>query len=263
MQRVANRREFVAALKRRDVDIILADYSLPDFDGLSALTIARRCSPRSPFIFVSGVVGEEFATNALKRGATDYVLKRNLVASANAVERALEQALRTRPSVAAPKRLLRHSETSAKLAVGGGAARPLGISSALTARLKWDARCRALFGLAPDTPRELPTLLDGCHPDDRAPYGTRHAVARLHWDARGPFALSGRVPGILTPEGASAGSRRADRRASRTALHAIFVGVVRDVTEERRARRLCARLADDARTARSRNARPSAIASGT
>jgi PAS domain S-box-containing protein len=92
LERVSNRRGFVDGLGRADIDIILADYSLPDFDGLSALTIARELTPDIPFIFVSGVVGEEFATNAIKRGATDYVLKRNLSRLPTAVERALSEA---------------------------------------------------------------------------------------------------------------------------------------------------------------------------
>jgi CheY-like chemotaxis protein len=88
MERVANRRDFIAALNTGLVDIIIADYSLPDFDGLSALAIAGTLQPDTPFIFVSGVVGEDFATNALKRGATDYVLKRNLARVGTAVARA-------------------------------------------------------------------------------------------------------------------------------------------------------------------------------
>ena len=60
------------------LDLILADYTLPSFDGLSALTAALRVCPHVPFIFVSGTLGEEVAIEALKMGATDYVLKTNL-----------------------------------------------------------------------------------------------------------------------------------------------------------------------------------------
>ena len=105
--RVVNRRDFVQALGRAELDIILADYSLPDFDGLSALTIARELTPDIPFIFVSGVVGEEFATNAIKRGATDYVLKRNLSRLPTAIERALAEA-RERVSRQAAENEVRH-----------------------------------------------------------------------------------------------------------------------------------------------------------
>src|SRR4029077_9158562 len=72
LRRVESEPEFVAALKKGDVDVILADYTLPSFDGLSALKIAQQHAPDMPFIFVSGTLGEDVAIEALKRGATDY-----------------------------------------------------------------------------------------------------------------------------------------------------------------------------------------------
>jgi PAS domain S-box-containing protein len=107
LHRAVNRREFVDLLEEGHCEVILADYSLPDFDGLSALNISRALQPDIPFIFVSGVVGEEFATNALKRGATDYVMKRNLTRLATAVERALEQAHERRERQGAEEALRR------------------------------------------------------------------------------------------------------------------------------------------------------------
>nr|WP_054858559.1 response regulator [Methanobacterium formicicum] len=73
-------------------DIILADHSLPHFDGISAMYIARELVPEIPFIFVSGQMGEEFAVEMLKEGATDYVLKHNLSKLSHAVKRALREA---------------------------------------------------------------------------------------------------------------------------------------------------------------------------
>jgi diguanylate cyclase (GGDEF)-like protein len=90
--RLETKEEFVAALKRGGFDLILADYSLPSFDGLSALDIARKECPEVPFIFVSGAIGEEFAIETLKRGATDYVLKDRLSRLPTAIERALKEA---------------------------------------------------------------------------------------------------------------------------------------------------------------------------
>ena len=72
-------------------DVILADHSLPHFDGLSALEIAKKECPNVPFIFVSGKIGEEFAVEALKSGATDYVFKGNLSKIVHAINRALEE----------------------------------------------------------------------------------------------------------------------------------------------------------------------------
>ena len=83
--------EFVAALESKAFDLILADYSLPSFDGLSALEFALRLRPDVPFIFVSGTLGEELAIEALKRGATDYVLKTRLSRLVPSVQRALRE----------------------------------------------------------------------------------------------------------------------------------------------------------------------------
>jgi len=83
---------FIAALRERNCDLILSDFSLPQFDGLSALEIARQEAPDVPFIFVSGTIGEERAIEALRRGAVDYVLKSSLKRLAPAVRRALEEA---------------------------------------------------------------------------------------------------------------------------------------------------------------------------
>src|ERR1700679_1694399 len=74
------------------VDLILADYTLPSFDGLSALKLAISACPDVPFIFVSGTIGEEVAIEALKIGATDYVLKTRLSRLVPSVRRALREA---------------------------------------------------------------------------------------------------------------------------------------------------------------------------
>ena len=74
LTRVEREEDFLAALKRESLDLILADYTLPSFDGLSALRIAQQHLPDVPFIFVSGTLGEDVAIEALKTGATDYVL---------------------------------------------------------------------------------------------------------------------------------------------------------------------------------------------
>ena len=78
MRRHAQR--FEAALLCETFDVILADYSLPRFDGLTAQAIARRLAPRTPFIFLSATLGEELAIDRLKDGATDYVLKQRMAA---------------------------------------------------------------------------------------------------------------------------------------------------------------------------------------
>ncbi|HBB33839.1 MAG TPA: hybrid sensor histidine kinase/response regulator [Cyanobacteria bacterium UBA8803] len=90
--RVETRTDFLSAIAQHTFDLILADYSLPAFDGLSALEIAHTTCPDVPFIFVSATLGEELAIETLKRGATDYVLKQRLERLAPSVHRALREA---------------------------------------------------------------------------------------------------------------------------------------------------------------------------
>jgi signal transduction histidine kinase len=86
-----NRAEFVAALQRGGIDLILSDFSLPAFDGLAALQIAQTSHPALPVILVSGTLGEERAIDSLKNGATDYVLKERLARLVPAVRRAMRE----------------------------------------------------------------------------------------------------------------------------------------------------------------------------
>jgi PAS domain S-box-containing protein len=90
--RVQNKDQFVQALANQRPDIILSDHGLPAFDGLTALAIAREKVPETPFIFVTGSLGEEMAIKTLKSGASDYVLKHALGNLVPAVKRALSQA---------------------------------------------------------------------------------------------------------------------------------------------------------------------------
>lgn len=92
-RRVEEEHEYLNELEHFEPDIILADHSLPNFDGLSALKIANELVPDVPFIFVSGKMGEDFAIEALKCGATDYVLKGSLSKIVHAVNRALEEVI--------------------------------------------------------------------------------------------------------------------------------------------------------------------------
>ena len=78
IKHVETRDDFVNALQKGDFELVLADYHLPNFNGLSALEIATVESPEIPFIVISGVIDDEAAIDALKKGATDYILKSNL-----------------------------------------------------------------------------------------------------------------------------------------------------------------------------------------
>ena len=89
--RVDTRQDFVAALKEGQIDLILADYSIPGFDGFTALTLARQHRPEIPFMFVSATIGEDLAIDAMHQGATDYILKQRLGRLVPSVQRALRE----------------------------------------------------------------------------------------------------------------------------------------------------------------------------
>jgi signal transduction histidine kinase len=111
IERVVTREAFIEATTRNCHDLILADYVLPSFDGLSALMIAREHCPRIPFVFVSGTLGEEVAVEALKGGATDYVTKQKLDRLPRTILRALSEARLRAEREAAEKALRELNET--------------------------------------------------------------------------------------------------------------------------------------------------------
>jgi PAS domain S-box-containing protein len=110
LTRVATKAEFCAAVKAGGHDVILSDYTLPDFDGMAALRFAREIRPGVPFIFVSGTIGEEKAIEVLTQGATDYVLKHRLRRLAPAIRRAMDE-VRARERREETENALRESET--------------------------------------------------------------------------------------------------------------------------------------------------------
>src|SRR3989442_1078016 len=102
---------FVSALREFSPDVILSDFSMPGFDGMAALALARDLAPDTPFVFVSGTLGEEYAIRALRNGATDYVLKTNLMRLPAAVERAFTESKERRER----RRLTRIREFSSRI----------------------------------------------------------------------------------------------------------------------------------------------------
>jgi diguanylate cyclase (GGDEF)-like protein len=108
-RRVESETEFRAGLRDLRPDVVLSDFSLPRFDGMSALAIAATEAAETPFIFVSGTIGEERAIEALKHGAVDYVLKSNLARLGPAVKRALAEAASSRARHQAEERVARLS----------------------------------------------------------------------------------------------------------------------------------------------------------
>lgn len=101
-----NAEEFKNALQTAQFDVILADYKLPDYDGLSAMRLVKEKYADTPFIFVSGTMGEEFAIQALTEGGADYVLKQKLDRLAPAIKRELNFAETARQRKIAEEKLL-------------------------------------------------------------------------------------------------------------------------------------------------------------
>lgn len=103
-----NREDFTRQLARRGAhDLILSDFTLAAFNGLEALKLARQSSPETPFIFLSGTIGEDRALEAVHSGAQDYVLKENTRRLITAIRRALRESEERRQRRAAEEALRR------------------------------------------------------------------------------------------------------------------------------------------------------------
>src|SRR6478609_3020106 len=112
VSRLADSREsFLQSLEDFHPDVILSDYTLPRFDGMTALSLARAKSPTIPFLIVTGSVNEETAVGCMKAGATDYLLKSNLARIGPAIEAALAR-VQSRSEKARAEQALRRSEAN-------------------------------------------------------------------------------------------------------------------------------------------------------
>jgi PAS domain S-box-containing protein/diguanylate cyclase (GGDEF)-like protein len=161
--------EFRAALAEFHPEVILSDFSMPGFDGMRALQLARELSPDTPFVFVSGTLGEEYAIRALRRGAIDYVLKSNLARLPVAVERAVQEA-RERAAKREAERARRESETGLRRAQSMAGLAHV-VTRADGSFESWSETLPKLAGLAPaEMPKSTREWLDLVHPEDRAQF---------------------------------------------------------------------------------------------
>jgi PAS domain S-box-containing protein len=163
--RVETQDSFLAALERGGIDLILADYSLPSFGGLSALKLAMKTSPDVPFIFVSGTLGEEVAIEALKIGATDYILKTRLSRFVPSVQRALREA-RERAERKQADEKLRRSEAylieAQRLSQTGSFG-----STLSTGQMFWSEETFRIYGYDRSTQPSVERVLQRVHPEDK------------------------------------------------------------------------------------------------
>ena len=152
------------ALREARYDLILCDCVLPGSSGTEVLAIAQRLAPDVPFIFLSGIYGEEHAVEMIRLGATDYVLKKNLPLLPKAVRRALTEVQERQRRRRAEEALI-DVEARARIAIdaAGMGTWDLRPQEGL---LLWDDRCKTLFGLPTSTEMSLEVFLGGIYPDD-------------------------------------------------------------------------------------------------
>jgi len=225
--RVETEAEFLAALAHGGFDLILADYTLPAFDGLSALKIAREAPPYVPFIFVSGTLDEEVAIEALKIGATDYVFKTRLARIAPSVQRALRESAERNDRHRAED-ALRRSE--AYLA----AAQQLSHTGSFgwdlsSGEIYWSRETFRIFEYPLEQKITIEQVVNRTHPDDLP--AVREFVDRVIRD-REEFHFEHR---LLTPLGAVKYVQVVGRPARNESGGFEFVGAVTDITERKRA----------------------------
>ena len=165
-RRVQTEEAFVRMLDEYCPDLILSDFTLPAFDGLTALDIARRKRPDVPFIFVSGTIGEERAIESLKRGAVDYVLKSNLRRLAPAVQRALQDVVQRNERRKAEEQL-KASEARFQI-VARATNDAIWDWDLVSGKVWWNDSARTLFGYSPDEiGDDVSWWMERIHPDDR------------------------------------------------------------------------------------------------
>jgi PAS domain S-box-containing protein len=166
LTRVETQADFIASLEQGDVSLILADYALPSFDGLSALKIARQRWPHVPFIFVSGTLGEEVAVESLKIGATDYVRKTLLSRIVPSVQRALREA-RERMELSRAAEALRRSEAYLAEAQRLSHTGSFGWNAS-SGEIYWSDETYRMVGFDRSTTPNFELVYQRIHPDDRA-----------------------------------------------------------------------------------------------
>jgi signal transduction histidine kinase len=223
--RVETEAGFIVALKEGGLDLVLADHTLPSFDGLSALAIVKKDWPELPLIFVSGTLGEELAIEALKNGATDYVFKTRLSRIVPSVRRALREAEERSELIRAQEALL---QSEAYLAE---AQRISHIGSfgwdLASGRIYWSQETYRIFEYDPVIEPNLDLVLARIHPEDMAM--VQQLVERVS-NERTDFDFEHR---LLMPNGAVKYVRVAARPSKCKSGSFEFMGLVSDITDRK------------------------------
>jgi PAS domain S-box-containing protein len=225
LTRVETETDFLASLERGGFDLIFADYTLPSFDGLSALKIALQKCPGVPFIFISGTLGEEVAIEALKIGATDYILKQRLSRIVPSVHRAIreskeraerkraEDALRRGQAYLAEAQRLSYTGSFGWDVAGG--------------EIYWSQETFRIFGYDPATKLTTELVLQRTHPEDRRL--VRNIIDCVS-EERKDFDFEHR---LLMPDGSVKHLQVVARALADKAGRLEVVGAVMDITERK------------------------------
>ncbi|MFB4393557.1 MULTISPECIES: response regulator [unclassified Pseudomonas] len=225
------------ALSEKHFDLILCDCVLPGSSGTDVLAIAQRLAPEVPFIFLSGIYGEEHAVEMIRLGATDYVLKKNLPLLPKAVRRALTEVQERQRRHRAEEALL-DVEARARIAIDAAGMGTWDFRPEDNLLL-WDDRCKRLFGLPVDTEMTLEVFYAGIYRDDLE--RVREAVDRaMSPSGDGHYRVEFRIarPNGLEPRWllSTGQTQFVDGRCVR------FSGVLQDIHQQREATQALERL---------------------
>jgi formate hydrogenlyase transcriptional activator len=225
--RVETEADLIASLEEGGFDLILADYTLPSFDGLSALKIAVQNWPDVPFIFVSGTLDEEVAIEALKIGATDYVFKTRLSRIVPSVRRALREA-EERAELSRAEEALRRSEAYLTEAQRLSHTGSFGwdVSSG---EIYWSRETFRIFEYEPAAGISIELIVQRTHPEDRL--CLQELLDRVSRE-RKAFDFEHR---LLMPDGSAKYIRVVCHPSQGESGSFEFVGAVTDITESKRA----------------------------
>jgi PAS domain S-box-containing protein len=224
--RVDTEAALLASIAQGRIDLILADYTLPSFDGVSALKVAQKTCPDVPLLLVSGTLGEEVAIEALKIGAADYILKTQLSRLVPSVQRALREAEERAERKSADEKLRRnqaHLAEAQRLSHTGSFGWDV-----YSGEVYWSRETFRIFECAPTAKVTIDLVVQRTHPEDRSMVqqlieGATRDTSEFDFEHR-----------LLLPDG-TVKHLRVVGRPSENEGRLEFVGAVTDVSERKRA----------------------------
>lgn len=228
--RVETQAAFCAALEQDGFDLVLADYTLPSFDGLTALRIAVEKRPEVPFIFLSGTLSEDVAIEALKIGASDYVFKTRLSRIVPSVRRALREG-RERAERKCAREALRRSEAYLAEAQRLSHTGSFGWD-VVNGEIYWSQETFRIFEYEPASKVTIEQVVQRTHPEDKA--AVQELIERVSRE-REDFDFEHR---LLMPDGSVRYVRVVGHPSTDQSGSFEFVGAVTDITERKHAEAL-------------------------